>query len=213
MRDLLEGWKEFCQRELPRKQQLFERLAGGQSPAAVFITCSDSRIVPELITQTEPGDLFVLRNAGNIVPPADAPGAGGEAATLEYAVNVLKVPQIVVCGHSHCGAIAGLLNPASTTQLPVVTDWLSGIAHVRDEVERQFAHLSDEERLLMAVRTNVRAQLESLRSYPFVAEAIDQGRLTIAGWVYRFETGELEVLDQRSEEFVSVERATNDATV
>ena len=205
MRELLEGWKNFRQRVLPGKQQLFSRLAKGQHPQAVFVTCSDSRIVPELMTQTEPGELFVLRNAGNIIPPSGTAGAGGEGATLEFAINALKVPSIIVCGHTGCGAIQGLLNPDSTTQLPVVAEWLEGISHVREAVQRQYGELDAEQLLLMAVRENVRAQLQSLRTYPFISQALAEGRLTTDGWVYHIETGELEVLDPEQNQFVHAE--------
>ena len=114
----------FSGQVFPIHQSKFEELASGQRPPTLFITCSDSRIVPELLTQTEPGDLFVLRNAGNLVPPYSAP-LSGEAATIEYAVKVLKVEHIVVCGHSHCGAITGLLRPETLKDLPAVAEWLA----------------------------------------------------------------------------------------
>ena len=110
MHRLISGMREFRENVFPTRQAHFEELASGQQPSALFITCSDSRVVPEMLTQTEPGELFVLRNAGNLVPPCTAPFSG-EAATIEYAVQVLKVQDVIVCGHSHCGAIAGLLRP------------------------------------------------------------------------------------------------------
>ena len=123
MEHLLRGVHQFHSQVFQRERDFFDKLAAGQSPSALFVTCSDSRVDPNLITQSGPGELFVLRNAGNLVPPYGASN-GGESATIEYAVAALGVRDIVVCGHSHCGAIKELLNPASTAELPLVTAWL-----------------------------------------------------------------------------------------
>src|SRR4029078_4173731 len=123
MNALLSGFREFRENVFPSRRLQFEDLASGQQPSTLFITCSDSRIVPHMLTQTEPGELFVLRNAGNLVPPATAAPCG-EAATIEYAVQVLKVEEVFVCGHSHCGAIAALLEPQMVKNLPAVESWL-----------------------------------------------------------------------------------------
>ncbi|MCA9419048.1 MAG: carbonic anhydrase, partial [Candidatus Omnitrophica bacterium] len=123
MQKLVEGIHQFQSDIFGSKQRLFERLTHGQSPLALFITCSDSRIDPSLMTQSEPGDLFIMRNAGNIVPPYGSV-AGGEAATIEYAVTVLKVKEIIICGHSLCGAMDGLLHSEQLEGLNAVKSWL-----------------------------------------------------------------------------------------
>ena len=138
MQRLLDGLRVFQHRVFPALRPRFERLANGQQPHTLFITCSDSRIVPHLLTQTEPGELFVLRNAGNLVPPWTAEHAG-EAATIEYAVQVLNVREIVVCGHSHCGAMQALLDPASVESLPAVRQWLAHAQPVLEDVPRMSA--------------------------------------------------------------------------
>lgn len=184
---LKEGVRTFHTVEFPRRRQQFAALAEGQSPETLFITCSDSRIDPSLLTQTNPGELFVIRNAGNIIPPhSDAP-MGGDAATLEYAVVALGVRDIVVCGHSHCGAMGGLMAPESLSALPGVASWLQHAHPTRARVESAAEGSDDRD----AVRANVRVQLEHLRSYPFVAEAEAAGKLTLHGWVYAFEHGEV----------------------
>lgn len=207
MRNLLRGLRVFQHRVFPQKRSRFERLAYGQSPSTLFITCSDSRIVPEMLTQTEPGELFVLRNAGNLVPPWTAEHTG-EAATIEYAVSALKVNEIVVCGHSHCGAMAGLLNPESVESLPAVKRWLTHARQTLEEItnlplDGKGSDASDD-LLTTAVKCNVMVQLAHLETYPAVAEAMARGELTLHGWFYRFETGETYELDGAERQFVNV---------
>jgi carbonic anhydrase len=120
---LYEGFLSFRRTVLPTHRSLYRELAAGQSPRALFITCSDSRVVPELILQASPGDLFVCRNAGNLVPPHGDP-SGGVAATIEYAVGVLTVPNIIICGHTGCGAINALIHPETVSSFPSVAEWL-----------------------------------------------------------------------------------------
>jgi carbonic anhydrase len=204
MRRILQGIRGFQDNVFPSHQSKFEKLASGQRPPTLFITCSDSRIVPELITQTEPGELFVLRNAGNIVPPYDAP-SGGEAATIEYAVKVLKVEDIVVCGHSHCGAITGVLCPETLKDLPAVSDWLVHAEKCRDEMMSHGSAADlDDDRLTAAVKSNVLRQLDHLRTYPAVALAESAGDLALHGCFYRFETGDISVFDSVGGKFVCV---------
>lgn len=124
MEKLIRGIHEFQSTHFSPQRELFQRLAGGQRPDALFITCSDSRIDPSLLTQTKPGELFILRNAGNIVPPYGAAN-GGEGATIEYAIRALGIRDIIVCGHTHCGAMQGLLQPEALEDLPAVRSWLS----------------------------------------------------------------------------------------
>jgi carbonic anhydrase len=207
MSKLFHGIHTFRKQVFPHRKDHFEQLANGQTPATLFITCSDSRIVPELLTQTDPGELFVLRNAGNLVPPYSV-GLGGEAATIEYAVNVLKVQEIVVCGHSHCGAIMGLMRPETLKNLPCVENWLQFASQARQEIlekvdERQPAC----DMLMAAIKCNTLVQLGHLRTYPAVAAALERGQLTLHAWYYRFETGEVLVYDDTTDKFASYETA------
>jgi len=179
-------------------------LASGQQPSTLLITCSDSRIVPHLLTQTEPGELFVLRNAGNLVPPYTAEHSG-EAATVEYAVQVLKVQDIVVCGHSHCGAITGVLRPEILDGLPAVEKWLEHADMVRQEILEQGAvPEAGDDLLTAAVKANVLVQLGHLRTYPAVAAAKAAGSLALHGCFYRFETGEVTAFDNAIGRFVPI---------
>jgi carbonic anhydrase len=194
---LLAGVAKFQEIIFKQKQSLFEILAHEQHPRTLFITCSDSRLDPALITQTEPGELFVLRNAGNIIPPHNAAN-GGEEASIEYAVTVLKVEHIVVCGHSNCGAIQHLLHPDGH-ESSVLLRWLSHTAATKEITDAQ--HLRDSEEMTCAVRTNVIVQLRHLKTYPCVAREMSLGRLSIHGWYYCLETGSFEIFDPQSQLF------------
>ena len=202
MSRLVDGVRTFRQSEHPKRKGLFESLAGGQSPGALFVCCSDSRVNPTLLTGSEPGDLFVLENAGNIVPPPGVPG--GEAATVEYAVAALKVPEIIVCGHARCGAMGGLMAPDSLADLPNVADWVSHSESVREQVESLHASATAEEKVDAAIKLNVRLQLEHLRMHPFVTKAVDAGELTLGGWVYDFVTGDVIRWDDDRDAWVDV---------
>jgi carbonic anhydrase len=201
MQTLTQGVQNFQKESLPAMHDLFVQLAQGQHPETLFITCSDSRIDPNLLTQTKPGELFVLRNAGNIVPPHGSIN-GGEAATIEYAVNALGVKNIVICGHSHCGAMKGLLHPEQLTDFPAVVAWLSYAAQTKQNVDAKYSDLGDGEQLLdAAIAENVLVQIENLRTLPSVAARLDRGDLNVYGWVYRFETGEVFAYDPDSGKF------------
>jgi carbonic anhydrase len=199
MTRLIRGALDFQRRIFHTKESLFGRLAKGQRPPELFITCSDSRINPNLLTQTDPGELFILRNAGNIVPPHDGP-TGGEEATIEYAVIALKVRDIIVCGHSHCGAVQGLLNPQTLGKLPRVNEWLN---HAR-AILPGLADCPDGEKLERAIEANVLLQLEHLRGLPSVAEALAARKLRLHGWVYRFETGDVNIYDPKTGRFAAL---------
>lgn len=205
MQKLVQGIHQFQTDVFSHNQQLFERLADGQSPMALFITCSDSRINPNLLTQTEPGELFILRNAGNIVP-AYGTVHGGEAATIEYAVAVLGVKDIVICGHSHCGAMAGLLKPNSLEKLPSVRSWLQHAESTRRIIEENYTHITEPcARLTATVEENVLVQLENLRTHPSVAAALARKALSVHGWVYKFESGQVFTFEPGSAQFVPLE--------
>ncbi len=195
MKKLIEGIKNFQQGPFPAKRLLFEQLAEGQNPLALFITCSDSRIDPNLLTDSEPGELFVLRNGGHIVPPYGAAN-GGEAATIEQAVKLLGIRDIIVCGHSHCAAMAARLAPESLAEYPAIRDWLRYAEDTRGIVPKDYGHVSqDVDDLTIAVESNVLLQLAQLRTHPSVAAAIERNELELHGWVYQFETGRVFAYD------------------
>ncbi len=207
MQKLIKGIHQFQSGMFASRQTMFEKLARGQKPVALFITCSDSRIDPGLLTQTQPGELFILRNPGNIVPPYNAE-SGGEAAAIEYAVSILKVKDIIICGHSHCGAMQGLLYPEQVEDFPAVFAWLRHAESTSRIINDNYGHICEDAlRLMAAIEENVLVQLENLRTHPSVATALACRELKLHGWVYKFETGE--VFDYRPdrEQFVSLELA------
>ncbi|MGW5868539.1 carbonic anhydrase [Streptomyces sp. NPDC055239] len=195
MKTLIDNARSFAATHVadPQNTEAFQALEAGQSPEALFVTCSDSRVVPTLITGARPGELFELRTAGNVVPPYptvdDASRDGrpmSEAATIEYAVCVLGVRDIVVCGHSHCGAVGALLRGEDLSGVPAVRDWLDHSV-APDAALRSLAPASAD--VAEAVQTHVLAQLERLRAYPCVRERVADGSLTLHAWYYEVHTG------------------------
>jgi carbonic anhydrase len=204
MNKILQGVRTFQSTVFPGQRDLFEHLARKQqAPQALFVTCSDSRVNPNLITQTEPGDLFILRNAGNIIPPYGA-GCGGEAATIEYAVAVLKVPSIIVCGHSHCGAMQNLLGPEPGDRLPAVRAWFAHAEATRRILQDRLDGMPRPALVERAVEQNVLVQVENLRTHPSVAAGLCRGDLQVYGWVYRIETGDVLTYDPVQGRFVAL---------
>jgi carbonic anhydrase len=203
MQKLIQGIHRFHQEDFTPLQGLFEKLSQGQSPETLFITCSDSRIDPNLLTRSKPGDLFILRNAGNIVPPHGA-ASGGEAATIEFAVAALGVKDIIICGHSHCGAMKGLLQPETVAGLPAVSSWLSHAEMTRRIVRDNYNHLEGDRLVTATVEENVLVQLENLRTLPAVGSRLVRGDLHLHGWVYKIETGDVFGYDLASGQFVPV---------
>ncbi|MFF7178019.1 carbonic anhydrase [Streptomyces sp. NPDC008121] len=185
MQPLIDNARRFGQRP-----EEFARYAAGQSPDVLFVTCSDSRVVPALITGARPGQLFELRTAGGIVPPYGPGTPSGEAATIEYAVEVLGVKDVVVCGHSHCGAVGALVRGDDLSAVPAVRDWLAHAA------PGGVPGRADDPAVADAVHGHVLAQLLRLRSYPCVARRLADGRLRLRGWYYEVHTGA--VLEYRS---------------
>ncbi|MGB8405430.1 MAG: carbonic anhydrase [Mycobacterium sp.] len=185
MQNLNEGVARFQRDVFPAKAELFSRLAANHTPHTLFIGCSDARVVPELITGTEPGDLFVIRTAGNLVP-AYAPKADGVAASIEYAVAVLGVTDIVVCGHSACGAMTALAQSDDLSGAPAVAAWLR-----HADASRARAAGGGVPEL---VRQNVIAQLANLATHPSVARALALRTVTLHGWVFDIATGQVEDL-------------------
>ncbi len=187
----------------PEKRELFEQLSTGQTPEALFITCSDSRIETAMLTQTQPGDLFICRNAGNIVPPHTSQ-TGGMTASIEFAVAVLEVPHIVICGHTECGAMKGAMAVETIAALPHVSQWLGYAKAAVDIVDRIGADLSDADRMTMLLEQNVMLQLHHLRTHPCVAARVAAGVLQLHGWVYDIKTGGVSALDEAQNRFVPV---------
>ncbi len=200
VQELVAGVHRFRRGVFREQQELFARLAKGQNPETLFITCSDSRIDPNLITHTDPGDLFVLRNAGNIVPAYGAT-SGGEVATIEFAVTGLKVKDIVVCGHSHCGAMKGMLHPDNLSEMPSVAEWLKHAEATRRIVKSKYSHLLGESLLEAAIEENVLMQIENLQTHPAVAVALSEDKLKLHAWIYDIASGEVFAFDEQSSQF------------
>jgi carbonic anhydrase len=203
MQEIIQGVRTFQRDIYPQYRELFEKLAKGQSPVALVITCSDSRADPFLFTNAQPGRLFVLRNAGNIVPKYDGI-VGGVTATIEFAVVALKVPNIIVCGHTGCGAMHGVLHPESLKGMPHVADWLEHHADAVRDMMARTGHLGAEDEMQHAVDANVLVQLEHLRDQPSVAEALSAGRISLHGWVYDIITGSVRAYDEKEQQFVAL---------
>lgn len=199
-----QGVVRFQRDVFPTKQKLFEQLSTGQSPEALFITCSDSRIETAMITQTEPGELFICRNAGNIVPPHTTQ-TGGMTASIEFAIGALKIPHIVICGHTECGAMKGAMNRAALTNLPHVREWLGHSQGAVDIVESLGADLSPEGKMQMLLQQNVMLQLQHLRTHPTVAVALAQKSVELHGWVYDIKSGGVSAYDEATQTWLTVE--------
>jgi carbonic anhydrase len=204
LKHLIPGLRKFSQDIYPQQKKLFQELSKGQSPHTLMITCSDSRIDPNLVTQTEPGEIFVIRNAGNIIPPFGS-SVGGEEATIEYAIEVLGVKHIVVCGHSQCGAMAAIAQDTDLTALPSVKKWLG---HA-EATKRRCQHMECQGQLDKTIEENVLVQVENLKTHPAVSAALRNGTVDIFGWVYHFETGGITVYDPKQNKFVSSESVAN----
>ncbi len=194
---LVEGVLQFQREVFPERQQQFRRLASGQRPHTLFIACADSRVVPEMITQTDPGELFVCRNIGNIVP-AYGEMMGGVSAIVEYACLALGVSHVVVCGHSDCGAMKALLDPEEPglKRMPTVASWLRNAAAARSVVDVTRPGLQGAAKVQALVEQNVRTQLQHLRTHPAVAARLAAGNLSLHGWLYDIEGGTVSTLDE-----------------
>lgn len=203
MQKIISGLAQFKSSSFEERKALFAELANGQSPEVLFITCADSRIDPNLITQTEPGDLFVIRNAGNIVPPHTR-DADGVTASIEYAVAVLGIKHVVVCGHSDCGAMKGALNTAALSDLPHVQDWLDHSRAAVETVKAKHGQATISE-LNAVTKQNVELQLNHLRTHPAVSAKMSTGDVELHGWVYNIGEGTVEAFDESKGAFVSVQ--------
>ncbi len=202
MHDLLKGIANFRGAVFPHHAALYGRLAReGQKPQALMISCADSRVMPETITQSGPGELFVCRNAGNIVPPF-ATANGGVSSAIEYAVVALGVRDIIVCGHSDCGAMKGLCCPELLEPMPNVAAWLRHAHAARSVVAEVYPDtLSEKDRVRAVALENVLAQIGHLRTHPSVAARLAAGELTLHGWFFDIETGGVLVYDGAAQAF------------
>ncbi|MDX2096567.1 MAG: carbonic anhydrase [Leptolyngbyaceae cyanobacterium bins.59] len=202
IKKLIKGLREFQSGHFSKYQDLFEQLAHGQKPKVLFITCSDSRIDPNLITQAAVGELFVIRNAGNIIPPFGAAN-GGEGAAVEYAVHALGIQHIIVCGHSHCGAMKGLLKVSSLEEeMPLVYNWLKHAEATRRLIRENYYDQDGEELLDVTTAENVLTQIENLRTYPVIHSRLHRGEIFLHAWLYHIETGEVLAYDALHHEYV-----------
>ena len=204
MHDLIAGYGEFRDKKFKKfKNRFIDLVDEGQSPKVLFIACSDSRVDPALITNSAPGDLFVLRNIGNMVPPfSPDDDFHATAAGIEYAVSVLGVTDIIVCGHSHCGAIDGVYQTITDPNLIHVKKWLELGQKARNYVEQKLPiEASHKQRLEMTEKISVIFQLTNLLTYPAVSDKVEAGELFLRGWYYKIKTGELEYYDDDEYEF------------
>ncbi|MGK5549083.1 carbonic anhydrase [Streptomyces sp. URMC 127] len=192
MKSLIENARSFAATHVadPERAESFRALEAGQSPDALFITCSDSRVMPALFTGAAPGELFELRTAGNIVPEYRSEEPSGEVATIEYAVRVLGVRDIIVCGHSHCGAVTAVVRGDDLSAVPAVRGWLERSVPA-DAPARAVEAFTDD--MAEAVQRHAVAQLETLRTYPCVQEGLEKGTLGLHAWYYEVHTGAVEV--------------------
>ena len=204
LRQIVDGFLHFHHEVFPQQEELFKKLATAQAPKAMFITCADSRIVPELITQSSPGDLFVTRNVGNVVPPYGQMN-GGVSTAIEYAVLALGVQHIIICGHSDCGAMRAVLNPDSLEKMPTVKAWLRHAEVAKTMVHENCNCADEKESMPILTEENVIAQLQHLRTHPSVASRMANGQLFIHGWVYNIETSEIKAYDADQGRFLPLD--------
>ena len=220
MNRLLQGYARFRSTVFPTLKDHFHLLADSQHPDILFITCADSRVVPNLIFQTEPGDMFLCRTAGNIVPPFGQM-AGGVSATVEYAVAVLHIHHIVVCGHSDCGAIRAVLPPdtaanpraaSDLARLPLTAKWLGYVEPAWKYLPPGISHADTHTLHTALIHANVIAQLENLKTHPEVARALAHHTLEVHGWYYDILTGAVEAWDHQRRQFLPLEDWASDVS-
>lgn len=198
---LIEGHKRFLAEVFPGRRDQFHLLAESQAPEWLFITCSDSRVLPDLFLGTGPGDLFITRNAGNVVP-VTANDVDGCTATIEYAVEVLKVKQAILCGHSDCGAMKAALDRSGLQNLPKASRWLHHVESAWSHRQPLDPADGPHAELASLIRGNVVAQLHNLRAQPAVARALAHGAITVRGWYYDILSGRIEQYDEQAKRFL-----------
>lgn len=207
MERLFTGIAKFQKENFEKHKDLFKALGRTQKPHTLFIGCADSRVVPNLITRTRPGELFTVRNIANIVPPYRVSGEyAATTSAIEYAVLVLKIDTIVVCGHSNCGGCAAINLPdEEMEELPNVRKWLEISREVRGRVDRQMTTGTPEEREWLTEQVNILVQMKNLLTYPYIRERYQNGDLNIYGWYYLIETGEIYNYNDGKGEFELIE--------
>lgn len=203
MEQLLSGMTRFQKEIFPRQQERYASLATSQSPHTLFITCADSRLMPNDMLQAAPGELFICRNAGNIVP-AYSDNLGGVSATVEYAVQVLGVKHAVVCGHSDCGAMKAVIHPEKVQHLRAVAQWILHAERVSAVARELHGSADDPQFLDRVIEENVITQIDNLMTHPSVAAKVRSGHLTVHGMVFHIKSGEFTILDRQQNKFVPV---------
>lgn len=193
MNKLFRGIARFRREDFHDHKDLFKELGRRQRPHTLFVGCSDSRVVPELIAHTRPGELFMVRNVANIIPPySETEDFAGTTSAIEYAVQVLNVKTIVVCGHSNCGGCAAMhMSPEELQHIPNVASWLQGSGEVKERVERQVVEGTPEEKEWLTEQINILVQMRNLLTYPYIRERYERDAIEILGWYYIIETGEI----------------------
>jgi len=202
MEKVIAGVKKFQKNIFSENEELFKSLSEKQTPEVLFITCADSRIDPNLITQTQPGDLFICRNAGNIVP-SHSPMTGALTASIEFAVLVLNVKHIVICGHTGCGVMKAAMNPSTVKELPHVSNWLSHCSAAQATVRGRHKTIGDQH-LLEMTEENVLLQLKHLETHPSVAEKMATGSLELHGWIYGIADGSVNCYEPEQKAFIPI---------
>jgi len=197
---ITQGVMKFQNQVFPSQREMFERLRHRQNPLALFVTCADARVVPNLFTQTDPGEIFIERNPGNMVPPY-VDFVGGVTAGVEYAMLVLKVPLIVICGHTDCGVMKALLDPGNVHGMPGVQTWMTHGTAARDRMLHDLPFASQEEKLERLTEYNVLQQVENLMTHPSVRRRLRYGEIQILSWVYDIGNGSVRQANPATGEF------------
>ncbi|MBW9222869.1 carbonic anhydrase [Methanothermococcus sp. SCGC AD-155-K20] len=209
MDTLIKNYMEYRNDYYEKNKELFRKLSEeGQKPKVLFITCSDSRVVPSIITKSDPGDLFVLRNIGNFVPPHESVlNYSSTASAIEYAVSVLKVEHIIVCGHSQCGACAALYDDIpDTPEMMGVNTWLKVAEPVKEHALKEVGKEDKEKLAEFTEKTSIKFQIENLMTYPGVKKRVESGDLPIHGWYFKIESGEVEYYNKNKDDFVPLDK-------
>lgn len=210
MTKLIAGYRRFVTDVYPEQKSRFKLLANSQKPHTLFITCSDSRVVPSMITQSDPGELFICRVVGNLVP-AHGAAAGGVTSAVEYAVAVLGVKDLIVCGHSDCGAMRAFSHPEKLAALPAVASWLEHASTAVAVANQMHGHLHPDEYLVKLTQENIVSQMQHLRTHPAVAIGLRQGSVNIHGWYYDIENGLVSAYDERQKEFLPLDKGLDES--
>ncbi len=207
VKDIVSGYEDFKNKKFKKyKNRFVDLVQQGQKPKVLFIACCDSRVAPSLITSTNPGDMFIVRNIGNMVAPfAPDNEHHSTAAAIEYAVSVLNVSDIIICGHSHCGAIAGLYKDMKDDKFVHIQKWLELGSNAKNYVYLHYPNATKQEKLEITEKVSVVFGLVNLLTYPEVEKRVEEGRLNLRGWYYKIESGELEYYDDESSTFKPLE--------